>query len=223
MKKIFVCFLLSCCRYCIFAQNQAAVFITVSGTVEIKETEASGWKTAAPGLPVGRNTVISTGLKSGAVISLGSSRLEVRSLTMLTLEELIQRDGIEETVLYLRTGRVRAEVTPPTGMRIDFSVKSPAITASVRGTSFEFDGRHLWVDDGRVLLAGSNGQKVYVAKSQRSYIDEFNQNRIVPPFEAEAAQLRPIIPELAGTGSGIEPPEIGTPPAVSTSIYIGWP
>jgi hypothetical protein len=191
--------------------------------VEIKETEASGWKTAAPGLPVKKNTVISTGLNSSAVISLGSSRLEVRPLTMLALEELVQRDGIEETALYLRTGRVRAEVTPPRGIQIDFSVKSPTVTASVRGTSFEFDGKYLWVDDGRVVLAGSNGQKVYVAEGQRSYVDGNNQNRIVPPFEAETAQLQPIIPELTSTGSGIESPEIKMPSAPGTSIYIGWP
>ncbi|MDR1970949.1 MAG: FecR family protein [Treponema sp.] len=222
MKKLFVYFLLFGCAYGAFTQNAAARFIEVSGTVEIKEE--SGWKTAAPGLSVGRNTIISTGLKSSAVISLGSSRLEVRPLTMLSLEELVQRDGIEETVLYLRTGRVRTEVRPPTGIQIDFSVQSPTITASVRGTSFEFDGKHLWVDDGRVLLAGSSGQKVYVAEGQRSYVDENNQNRIVPPFEAETAQLRPIIPELASTGSGIDPPEIGTPPVDSGSkMYIGWP
>jgi hypothetical protein len=230
MKK-FVYFLLFSCAYCTFAQNAAARFIEVSGTVEIKEAGESGWKTAAPGLSVGRNTVISTGLKSSAVISLGSSRLEIRPLTMLSLEELVQRDGIEETVLYLRTGRVRAEVTPPTGIQIDFSVKSPTITASVRGTSFEFDGKHLWVDAGRVLLAGSSGQKVYAAEGQRSYVDENNQNRIVPPFEAETAQLRPIIPELASTGSGRDPPEFGTPSGGTppggtppgTGIYIGWP
>jgi hypothetical protein len=64
-----------------------------------------------------------------------------------------------------------------------------------------------------------------VAQGQRSYVDGNNQNRIVPPFEAEIAQLPPIIPELANTGIGMEPPEIGTPPAPDrgTKIYIGWP
>jgi hypothetical protein len=223
MKKIFLSLLLSGCAYCLFAQNPAAIFIEVSGMVEIKEAGAPGWKTAAPGIPAGRNAVISTGLKSRAVISLGSSRLEIRPLTMLTLEELVQRDGVEETALYLRTGRVWAEVTPPSGMQVDFSVKSPTVTASVRGTSFEFDGNHLWVDEGRVRLTGSNGQKVYVAQGQRSYVDENNQNRIVPPFEAETAQLRPILPKLTSTGSGMEPAEIGNPPVPGTSIYIGWP
>jgi ferric-dicitrate binding protein FerR (iron transport regulator) len=139
---------------------------------------------------------------------------------MLTLAELTQRDNSEETTLYLHTGRIRAAVTPPTGQRIDFTVGSPTVTASVRGTSFEFDGRRIHVDEGRVLLAGAGGQKVYVAEAQQSYVDENNQNRIVPPFEAEAALLRPVIPELDNTGSSVRPPAIrgGT----GISITVGW-
>jgi hypothetical protein len=224
MKKLWLCFLLFHGMCGIFAQNPDAEFIEVSGTVEIREAGGSGWKTALPGLSVGRDTVISTGLRSQAVISLGSSRLEIRPLTMLTLHELIRRDGAEETILYLRTGRIRAEVTPPSGQTIDFTVGSPIVTASVRGTSFEFDGKQLRVDTGRVLLAGSNGQNVYVAGKQWSYVDENNQNRIVPPFEAETARLRPVIPELYAIGRNADPPELGVLLATSSAdMYWGWP
>jgi hypothetical protein len=220
MKKTLLCFWLLICTAAAFSQNLQALFVEVSGTVEIKEAGSSEWKTAAPGLSVGGNTVIATGLKSSAVIVLGSSRLEVRPLTMLTLEELTQRGGGEETSLYLRTGRIQARVNQPTGLSVDFTVKSPTVTASVRGTSFEFDGINLWVENGMVLLANPKGQKVYVAEGQQSRVDENNQNRIVPPFELETALLRPIIPELASTGSNAEPPEIGI---LSMRIYIGWP
>jgi hypothetical protein len=227
MKTIFVCLLLMMIIIIsaepAFSQTPEARFIEVNGIVEIKEQgtgTSSEWERAAPGSLIESNTIISTGLKSSAVISLGSSRLEVRPLTMLTLREIIQRDNTEETVLYLRTGRVRAVVNPPSGQSVDFTVSSPIVTASVRGTSFEFDGAHLWVDDGRVLLTSLNGQKVYVAGTQRSYVDEINQNRITPPFEAEAALLRPIIPELSNTGGNAEAPVIASD---STLIYIGWP
>jgi hypothetical protein len=227
MKKTLVVFLMFACLWSAFAQTMEARFLEVTGTVEIKEANSSEWKRAAPGTLTGRNTVISTGLKSSAVISIGSSRLDVRPLTMLTLAELTQRGNGEETTLYLRTGRVRAAVTPPTGQSVDFTVGSPTVTASVRGTSFEFDGKRLRVDEGRVLLAGSGGQKVYVAEAQQSYVDENNQNRIVPPFEAEAALLRPVIPELNSTGTGVRSPARGSPGSgISGSgirIYIGWP
>jgi hypothetical protein len=231
MKTIFVCLLLSICAGTTFSQTLEARFLEVNGAVEIKTqgNESSGsseWKRAVRGEFIGRNTIISTGLKSSAIISLGSSRLEVRPLTMLTLQELIRRDNAEETVLYLRTGRVRAAVNPPAGQNIDFTVAAPIVTASVRGTSFEFDGTHLWVNDGRVLLTGSNGQKVFVVGEQRSYVDEINQNRIVPPFEAETALLRPVIPELNNTGSSAASSEAspsGSSGSNSPFIYIGWP
>jgi hypothetical protein len=235
MKTIFVCFLLLMMIISTgpaFSQAPEARFLEVNGVVETKEqgTGASPeWKRAAPGDLIGSNTIISTGLKGSALISLGSSRLEARPLTMLTLQELIQRDGAEETILYLRTGRVRAAVNPPAGQSVDFTVSSPIVTASVRGTSFEFDGAHLLVDDGRVLLTSPKGQKVYVAGTQRSYVDENNQNRITPPFEAEAALLRPVIPELNNTGSNTEPPETTIAPGSTgiesntTNINIGWP
>jgi hypothetical protein len=229
MKTIFVCLLLIIGGGTVFSQIPEARFLEVNGTVEIKEQGTEGtaspdWGRAAPGDLIGNNTIISTGLKSSALISLGSSRLEVRPLTMLTLQELIRRDNVEETILYLRTGRVRAEVNPPAGQNIDFTVASPIVTASVRGTSFEFDGRQLWVDDGLVLLTSSNGQKVYVVREQRSYVDEINQNRIVPPFEVETALLRPVIPELNNTGGNAGPPEAkALPGSDSTHVYIGWP
>jgi hypothetical protein len=236
MKTIAVCFLLMMMipMGTVFSQTPEALFIEVNGVVEIKEQgsgASSEWERAAAGDPIGRNTIISTGLKSSALISLGNSRLEVRPLTMLTLQEIIRRDNTEETILYLRTGRVRAVVNPPSGQSVDFTVSSPIVTASVRGTSFEFDGRQLWVDDGRVLLTSPNGQKVYVSGTQRSYVDEINQNRITPPFEVEAALLRPIIPELNNTGSNAEPPETTIAPGSgptnpgsnATNINIGWP
>jgi hypothetical protein len=222
MKEFFALLLILSASWNIFAQNMEARFLEITGTVEIRAENSPDWQRAEPGGLIERNTVISTGFKSSAVISLGSSRLDIRPLTMLTLEELTRRDDTEETSLYLRSGRIRAVVTPPTGQGVDFTVGSPVVTASVRGTSFEFDGRHLRVEDGRVLLTGLSGQKVYVAGIQRSYADESNQNRIVPPFEAEAALLRPVIPEINNTGSGTEPPETGASGA-GVSITVNWP
>jgi hypothetical protein len=201
-----------------------ARFLEVTGTVEIREADSPDWKKAAAGDRIGRKAVISTGLKSGALISLGSSRLEVRPLTMLTLEELAQKGKTEETNLYLRTGRIRATVTPPTGQNVDFTVGSPTVTASVRGTSFEFDGRRLWVETGWVLLKGAAGQQVYVGGLQKSFVDENNQNRITPPFEAEATLLRPIIPELNNTGGSMPGSETETKVLFENArIYVDWP
>jgi hypothetical protein len=100
-------------------------------------------------------------------------------------------------------------------------VRSPAATASVRGTSFEFDTRHLYVNDGRVLLEGGNGQTVYVDEGQRSYVDESEQ-RVIPPFEAEA--LTPTLSELTNTGSdtGGYAPVITAPTVTPVNIEAEW-
>ncbi|MDR1106546.1 MAG: FecR family protein [Treponema sp.] len=202
MKTAAACMLVLAGMCGAFAQSGEARFIEVRGTVEVQDEGAPEWRAVFPGDAIGKNTVISTGFKSSALIALGDSRLSVRPLTRLALEELARRDGAEEASLYLRTGRVRAEVRAPAGLRADFTVRSPIATASVRGTSFEFGGGHLYVESGRVLLEGAGGQAVYAQAGERSYVDEAEQ-RIIPPYEAEV--LRPVLSELAGSTGGGAP------------------
>jgi hypothetical protein len=223
MKKIFVFMLVFAGIWSVFAQEGQAVILEARGTVEIQDGGLAEWRAAAPGDTFGKNAVISTGFRSTALIALGDSRLSVRPLTRLTLEELVQRDTAEEVSLHLRTGRIRAEVRPPSGGRTDFTVRSPVATASVRGTSFEFDTRHLYVNDGRVLLEGGNGQTVYVDEGQRSYVEESEQ-RVIPPFEAEAALLTPALSELTNIGSdtGGYAPVITAPEITPVSIKAEW-
>ncbi|MCL2127195.1 MAG: FecR family protein [Treponema sp.] len=198
---------------------QEARFAELNGTVETQEAGTREWRPAVVGGLIGKNTVISTGIKSSAVISLGASTVTVSPLTMLTLEELIQRDDSEDAVLYLRTGRVKADVSPPSGLRADFTIRSPTTTASVRGTSFTFDGKRLAVHSGKVRFAGSSGQTVYVNGKQRSYTDEGRLKRLVPPVEAGVSQLRPELPELSKTGKGGSAQKPGT---VSVGIDVDW-
>ena len=177
-----------------------ARIVELSGTVELQAAGAQEWQAASVGDTIGNNTVISTGLRSSALISLGSASLNVGPLTVLTLEELVQGAGSEEANLFLRTGRVRADVTPPAGVQADFTVRSPTTTASVRGTSFSFNGRRLAVHSGGVRLSSNiNGQQVVVSSNQHSYISG-RQGRLAMPFEAERAGLRPSLTGLADTG-----------------------
>jgi hypothetical protein len=211
MKTVFCCFLVLAGGWQLFAQN--ARFIELSGKVEIKAGGAADWIPAAPGMEIGRDTLVSTGFKSMARVRAGNSVLTIRPLTRLTVAELAQR-GTDETVdLYLETGRVRAEVSPPSGGKTDFTVRSPSITASVRGTAFEFDTRRIQVENGRVLFAKAGGQAVYVDGGERSYLDE-TQSRVVPPFEAEMASLTPALPGLSDTGNdaGTGAPLVSDPP-----------
>jgi hypothetical protein len=215
MNKLIICLLFFSSAWYALAQNGQAIIVELQGKVEIKAAGASEWKPAAQGDIIENATVVSTGFKSTAILSLGDSSLTVLPLTMLTLEELLQKEDAEEVRLYLRSGRVRAEVSPPLGSSIDFTIRSPIITASVRGTSFEFDGKFLRVENGAVLLENNNRQRGYVAGGQQSYVDETDQYRIVPPFEVEATLLTPMLPDLVRiTGGAVQEPVI---PAVSSS------
>jgi hypothetical protein len=68
--------------------------------------------------------------------------LLVQPLTRLTLDELIRRGDRNTAGITLRSGRVRAEVTPPSE-ETDFTVRTPSATASVRGDIYEEDGIYL--------------------------------------------------------------------------------
>jgi hypothetical protein len=198
---------------------QEARFAELNGTVEFKNAGTGEWQPAAVGGLIGKDTIISTGIKSDAVISLGGSTVTISPVTMLTLEELIQRDGTEEATFYLRTGRIRADVTPPSGLRAEFTVRSPTTTASVRGTSFSFNGRRLSVHSGRVAFANTSGQKVYVNGNQRSYAEALRHQRLTLPFEAASAEMRPVFGDLDNTGSRRETPQGQTP---QVDFIIGW-
>ena len=215
-KFALIIFLVVFAGIAVYAQDARITELT--GVVEIKETGGQ-WQPAAVGAAIAKATVISTGIKSTAVVAVGSSTVSVSPLTVLSLEELLQQSDTEEAVLFLRTGRVKADVTPPSGMKTEFTVRSPTTTASVQGTSFTFGGGKLYVHSGKVAFANSKGQKVYVNKNQHSYANGSHDNKLSLPFEAESASTRPTFNDLDNTGSKGNKPQKQMP---QVSIDINW-
>jgi len=134
----------------LFAQN--GVIKELSGTVELKPAGTSDFIPAKAGDPVAKDTIVSTGFKSSALIQMGSSLITARPLTRLSLAELSSSGGTEVINVSLQTGRVRVDVDPPAGTRTSMAVRGPSATASVRGTSFEFDTYSLNVLKGKVAF-----------------------------------------------------------------------
>jgi hypothetical protein len=204
--------------------QETASFREVTGTVEIKAPGSTAWTGAAAGDRIGRDTLISTGFKSSAVILLGNSVIMVQPVTRLSLEEIIRNQDGEQVMLYLQTGRIRAEVNPPVGGTSDFTVRSPIATASVRGTSFEFDTENLIVDKGQVLYSLTNGRGTPVAGGGMSYVDETN-NTVISPFAAAAELLSPALPPGSGSGSPVgdrTPAITPTQPLGAAKVSFGW-
>ncbi|MDR1909436.1 MAG: FecR family protein [Spirochaetaceae bacterium] len=207
-----------------------AVIREVQGRVEVKAPEDSEWRPAAAGQTVAVSSLISTGFDSTALLALGNSVLAVRPLTRLSIGELSALNGNERTGIELRAGRIRAEVTPPSGGTVDFTVRSPSVTASVRGTIFEFDGMNLETHEGRVHIVGSGGSGAYIAAGQRAGAD-IETGITASPAETLRAELAPAMPAgvAASSGGAITPvdpewtPEpAGPPPTASVDAGFSW-
>jgi hypothetical protein len=156
MKKVFlVVFVLTVAVYGMFAQT--GTIREVSGEVELKVAGSDTFVAAKAGDVVALNTIVSTGFRSTAIIEIGSSVITVRALTRLSLAEIQRSQGTETINVDLQAGRVRVDVNPPAGTRSDFTVQSPSATASVRGTSFDFDTLNLSVKEGTVSYSGTAG------------------------------------------------------------------
>ncbi|MDR1174949.1 MAG: FecR family protein [Treponema sp.] len=198
MKKMVIGFLLL--MGAVFAGAQTAVVRELSGTVEVKAPGDSEWKAAAIGQTLDKASLISTGFRSTALIGIGNSTITVRPLTRLSLEEIAVKQNEEQVTLNLRAGRVRAEVRPPAGGKTDFTVRSPIATASVRGTVFEFDGRRLSVEEGRVHLGGENVTGAYIGSGHATAVDT-GTGRTATAAEAVQETLSPALPAGMDTTS----------------------
>ena len=180
--------------------GQQAVIQELIGTVELRKA-GSAWESAVKGQTISGDTTISTGFKSTAHISLGSSLLIVRPLTRLTLKELTHKQETEKVELNVAAGRVRAQVKAPSGGRAEFTLQTPPATASVRGTIFELDVFSLWVIEGSVEYAGHSGAPVLIDSGGYSYINERTGWAVIPE-ETLFSVLKPELPiasALVGT------------------------
>jgi hypothetical protein len=179
---------------------QSAVIREMTGTVELKTSATADWIPAKPGDTIQKSTIISTGFRSTAILTVGSSTISVLPLTRLTLEEIIKLDESETVNLNLSSGRVRVDVNPPAGSRADFTIKSPSVTASVRGTSFEMDTVSLRVLTGAVSYASNTARSVTVNAGNETWINPETGN-VQPPMIA--SQVTRTLPSLPGQTTGL--------------------
>ena len=200
MKKITTVVLIILCAAGLFAQQNAQFgeITEFSGTVEIKRAGQANFIPAKAGDTLAKDTIISTGFRSTALIRAGSTVLTVRPITRLSLSEIMSSTGAETLNVNLQVGRVKVDVNPPAGTRASMTIQSPMATASVRGTSFEFDTQSITVLEGTVTFQGSGNGYVLVSAGSTS---EINANGSpMHPIETFTAQLWPSQPAGSDTG-----------------------
>ncbi|MDR2575776.1 MAG: FecR family protein [Treponema sp.] len=197
-----------------FSQN--AFIEQLTGEVEIKHPGEGSFKGANKGDTVFQDTVISTGFKSYAIIKAGSTTITARPLTQLTLSE-IQKSGETETLnVDLHIGRVRVDVKPPSGTKAATTFNGPTTSASVRGTSFEFDTDNLYVREGAVIYTGNRGQDIIVRAGENSRLKESGQ--VAYPRDARDMDLMP--PSPVGISAG-DTPVTGPVVITGTNFKLG--
>jgi len=177
MKKTIQVFILLFAGINIFAQT--GVIRELSGTVELKNPGTQGFIAAKIGDRLSQDTVISTAFKSSALVEVGSTVITVRPLTRLTLSEISASSDTETLNVDLQAGRVRVDVNPPAGARASVSVASPIAVASVRGTSWETDGKYIYTRHGNIQWSGRSGPPVSVREGFSSSVGE--DRRATPP------------------------------------------
>jgi len=208
MKRIVSAFVLILAGASLFAQN--GVIKELSGTVELKSSGSTAFVAAKAGDIVNQDTIVSTGFKSTALIEAGNTILTVRPLTRLTLTEISAGSESESLNVSLQSGRVRVDVNPPAGSKASLSISSPSATASVRGTSFEFDTRNLRVISGNVMYQGVQGEPTLITSGYNTTTDQ--EGSALNPLAFGAAAYKPQMP------AGTQP---NASPAPSTTVNNG--
>ena len=205
----------------LFAQD--GILRESRGQVEVKLPNASQWSDAQSGMVLPRGTTISTGFQSSALIALGESLITVRPLTRLSLEQIAAQGREEQVSLSLQAGQIRASVKKPEGGNVDFTVRSPSATASVRGTEFEMNTLQAWLYEGMLLFAGLGFEDLAVLLYSGDYSSIDLSGLASSPYWEQILALitsLPIGTSLANLDFGqITLPEV---PEATVDIGVEW-
>lgn len=209
----------------------AAAFVTaqpvvvveeVSGRVEVQRPGQSGWQSVSVGDEIPHEARISTGFGASARLAVGrDATVTVRALTRLTINEVMEQEGVESSDMTLEVGRVRGEVRRASDRQTQFELRSPTATASVRGTTFDFDGEELVVQDGIVVFTTPSGREHQVGGGEETSSDGVTP----PPPPAQARAERGAVSHVTPSGSGPEAPTPRSEPTITSTtatVIIVW-
>ena len=182
----------------LLAQTQA-VLKEATGKVEVQALGGQ-WQSARVGMQISRGSTISTGFNSSAVLDLGNSVLRVKPLTRMRLDQLIEQGGTVQTELFLRVGKVNAEVKSVAGLKQDFKLRSPVSTAAVRGTGFDYDVYEVGVTNGTVYYFNLLNQGHSYGSGEGGGSDGYNSPQTGDKSKDRNSSVDPYTPGAGGEG-----------------------
>ena len=219
MKKVFLAVLMAALVIAV-GHSQTGIIREFTGEVEIKPAGSSVFTPARAGTEVARDTIVSTGFRSTAIIAIGSTTITVRPLTRLSLAEIQSSAGTENLNVSLETGRIRVDVKPPAGTRANTVVQTPSATASVRGTGFEIDQYNIEMYDGAAMYEGNDNLKQSVSGDDSSSIS--GDGVAQDPVQRRRTDSLPSTPVGAGEAGETQVP-VEIPAANGFGVNITWP
>lgn len=133
MKKFFILLLSFTVLFPLVSEK--ALVEEVSGKVEVKLDNK--WVSVQVGQEFDTGVMISTGFKSSAKLKIAGAKITLQPLTRMAISEITNTEDTDGSEVFLDAGTIVADVKPLENKRARFTVRSPAATASVRGTSGE--------------------------------------------------------------------------------------
>ena len=179
-----------------------ATVVSTKGKAEVQN--GSSWVALNNGDTLDQGSVIQTGFKSEVVLKIKESTVTVAPLSRITLQTLVEREGIggaqgkDETAIFLDTGSLKSNVQKSSDRRVGFTVRSPVATASVRGTEFNFGTKYKGVN-----LATTQGKVAFwknTAKSEAA-LDNAAANPNAPAEDAGTGDSAQDISDYAPQGA----------------------
>lgn len=146
-----------------FAADFTAQVVSVSGKAEV--LDGSEWKALSEGDTLKSGDVVQTGFRSGAVLKIKNSTVNVDALTRMTVEQLSENADKDTVRVFVKTGKVSSDVQQTNSKKVGFTVRTPVATASVRGTEFSventFSSTQVETARGKVAVwTGKNSESV---------------------------------------------------------------
>jgi hypothetical protein len=205
-KKMSIVFLLLLASALLLSAAEAVTITDITGKVEIRPAGVDRWQRASTGEQIELDTTISTGFNATAVLDLGGSILEVRPLTRMTVTTLLREEDTVTTDVFLKVGKVKAEVETAKGVTHDFSLRTSTMTASVRGTEFIVDEFTVECRDGEVLVRFASGREIRISGGGSSggesdFIDTFTVSPYTATDDEQVTVRREELEEGSVTGT----------------------
>jgi len=147
--------------------------LKLRGDVEYQPAGEAEFRPLTPDVVIKEGDTISTGFGSSGYFRIGQREFMVGQMTQLRIDEFLHDNEIDKTIMFLRIGSVAAKERHTNAIRSDFSVVTPTVSASPRGTEFivsvaEDGATTTYVKDGMVAFTDAAGASVDITPGNKA-------------------------------------------------------